>query len=204
MPAYCSFLNGPIESAYQPKERKKPVRRAKEEDDAEEEEVKTVTQKTKSKDENKLSAVEKQLKVLSKKLKERSEKDKDNVYNLAIEHEGKKPEDMSDEEKKSFLKRVKKAGAARSCAVQFVMNPDSFTQTVENIFGLSFMVKKGDAEVGVRSFEDCHEANLGTVPGPWVKKTKTKENNGRQQPHARQAIVSFTMQVRIISHSSLD
>ena len=195
-PSYCSFLNGPIDSEYQPKERKKPVRRIIEEEDVKEEEVETVNQKSKNKDENKLSAVEKQLKVLNKTLKIRDEQEKEKVHDLAVEYFGKDIEDMNDDEKKRFMKRVKKSSAIRPCAIQFVMNPDSFTQTVENIFGLSFMVKKGDAEVGVRSYEDCKDADFGTAPGPWVKKVKFDAS--KSQPPAKQAIVSFTMQVSML------
>eukprot|EP00551_Chaetoceros_affinis_P011710 CAMPEP_0203667692 /NCGR_PEP_ID=MMETSP0090-20130426/4482_1 /ASSEMBLY_ACC=CAM_ASM_001088 /TAXON_ID=426623 /ORGANISM="Chaetoceros affinis, Strain CCMP159" /LENGTH=413 /DNA_ID=CAMNT_0050531929 /DNA_START=63 /DNA_END=1304 /DNA_ORIENTATION=- len=194
LPSYCSFLNGPIDTSYTPKERKKPVRRSAEDDDGEEEEVDAVHQKSKSKDDNKLSAVEKQIKVLNKTLKNRDDEEK-NKLNERLDEEGLSMADMESAEKKKFMKRVRKAGALKPCMVQFVMNPDSFTQTVENIFGLSFLVKKGDAEVGVRTAEDCKEGNLGTIPGPWVKKRKS-DDNARQQPPkpARQAIVSFTMQ----------
>ena len=140
--------------------------------------------------------MEKQIKVLTKTLKLRDEQTKDKIHDMAMESYGKPLEEMDNDEKKMFMKRAKKGAALKPCAVQFVMNPKSFTQTVENIFGLSFLVKKGNAEVGVRSYEDCVEANLDTVPGPWVKRIKEDNGLSRQQPKARQAIVSFTMQVR--------
>lgn len=142
------------------------MRRRAEDDEGEEEEVDAVHQKSKSKDDNKLSAVEKQIKVLNRMLKTRDDEEKDKL-NAKLDEEGLAMDDMEGPEKKKFMKRVKKAGALKPCMVQFVMNPDSFTQTVENIFGLSFLVKKGDAEVGVRTAEDCEEGNLGTLPGPW-------------------------------------
>ena len=165
-----------------------------EEDDAEEEEVDTVNQKSKSKDDNKLSAVEKQINKLNKVLKKRDEEEKGKLNDLAMKYGGKLPEDMEKGEKKRFMKRIKRSHAIRPCAVQFVVNPNSFTQTVENLFGLSFAVKKGDAEVGVRTFEECKEAGLGTVPGPFVK-SRPKERQESESIPARQAIVTFNMQV---------
>lgn len=163
-----------------------------EEDDAEEEEVDTVNQKSKNKDDNKLSAVEKQINKLNKVLKKRDEEEKGKLNDLAMEYEGKLPEEMEKDEKKRFMKRVKRSHAMRPCAVQFVVNPNSFTQTVENLFGLSFAVKKGDAEVGVRTYEECKQAGLGTVPGPYVK---SRPRNESETIPARQTIVTFNMQV---------
>lgn len=168
-----------------------------EDDEAEEEEVGAVSQKsTKIKDGNKLAAVEKQLKVLNKKLKERDEEERERICDMAVEREGKRPQDMANDERKKFMKRIKKASASSPCAVQFVMNPNSFTQTVENIFGLSFMVKKGDARVGVRSLEECKESGYGTIPGPFVRRAKKENESSTKQPAAKQCIVSFNMQVR--------
>ena len=66
VPPRVSFLSGPIQTEFVPKQRKKIERRKKEEEDVEDEEPEEVQQKSKNKtDEDKLSAVEKQMKVIS-------------------------------------------------------------------------------------------------------------------------------------------
>ena len=62
------------------------------------------------------------------------------------------------------------------CAVQFIFNPKSFTQTIENIFHFLFLTKKGDASVKVKDSK------------PSVN-TKLDLNNVTP----RQAIVSLNM-----------
>jgi non-structural maintenance of chromosomes element 4 len=77
-------------------------------------------------DADKLSAMEKAMRHIRKKLKARS------VEETAANPAG-EVEEYPDID-----------------GVRFLFNPKSFTQTVENIFNFSFLIKKGEAEIGVR------------------------------------------------------
>jgi len=194
------FLSGPIQLVkdYRPKERRKPVRHV--EDDVEEEEPEEVHQRKKNKtDENKLSAVEKQMKTMNKVLKKNCEEGrKRGLDALCKEFNVNSYEELVNNEdpsmKKRALKKFKSMGPDKICAVQFLFNPESFTQTVENIFSMSFMVKKGNAEIGVRKEEDCRETE-GVMPGPWLKakKTRDEEHSSGNVGSAKQAIVALNL-----------
>lgn len=77
-------------------------------------------------DADKLSAMEKAMRSMRKRLKARSVEEMAN-------HPAGEAEEHPDID-----------------GVQFLFNPQSFTQTVENIFNFSFLIKKGEAEIGVR------------------------------------------------------
>ena len=149
-----------------------------------------VKQTSKPKDGDKLSAVEKHMKVMTKTLKKRCAQAKQEAIDELEEKEGVAIDDMDAETLKQCAKRAKHA--ERPCAVRFLFNPDSFTQTVENVFSLAFLVKKGSAEVGVRSLEQCRANGLsGCIPGPYVAHKTFPE--GAPVPKARQAIVALNM-----------
>jgi hypothetical protein len=169
------------------------VRRKQTDDDAKEEEVGEVKQTSKPKDGDKLSAVEKHMKTMTKTLKKRCTQATQEAIEEMVEMEGISIEDMDQETKKRCAKKAKHA--ERPCAVQFLFNPESFTQTVENVFSLSFLIKKGSAEVGVRSLEQCRSNGLsGCTPGPYVVHKSHPE--GAPVPKAKQAIVALNMKVR--------
>ena len=65
---------------------------------------------------------------------------------------------------------------------RFLLNPKSFTQTVENMFYYSFLVKKGQGGIGVD--ED------GLYVHPVVE---NDEESNDVLPEAKQAIISLTM-----------
>lgn len=146
-----SFMNGPVEKEIEIKVRQK--RQAKPKMDKNEKEERPEELEKIEKSGNELSAVEDHLKVLSKTLCRRVKQEAEKV----------------DGENK---KKVK------ICAVKFLMNPKSFTQTVENIFHFSYLVKGGKASIGV-------DKNTGL---PVVRPTVIKDKSV-----GRQSVVAFNM-----------
>lgn len=121
-----------------------------------------------------LSAAEKVMKDLDKLLKKRSKQEME-----------KKFEEHADADEDT--QRKLKEHATEVDGVKFLINPNSFTQSVENMFNFSFLVKKGKAGIGVRSPMErddiCQE-------GLWVQH---HHSNDGDQPEPTQAVISFTM-----------
>lgn len=189
-PSHVSFMNGPINAEYEPKQRKKSERRKRKNmDDVEEVEVGNVQQKKRNKDEDKLSAAEKQVTDIKKLLDRNSEAASEQRIQTLEEKYQNKIDDWTKEERREFRKKEKDIGEVP--AVQFLFNPHSFTQTVENIFGLSFLVKKGDAKIGVRTKEECTSEHA--APGLFIKAEDSEKVGEKSVPTAKQAIVSLSM-----------
>ena len=82
---------------------------------------------------------------------------------------------------------------------EFVVQPDSFTETVENIFDLSFLVKKGSAALHVSSDGDLlvKHSELkkkgGAAAGGSAAAAAAEGEVEEVDPTAKQCVLSFTM-----------
>ncbi|KAL7519049.1 hypothetical protein ACHAWX_003848 [Stephanocyclus meneghinianus] len=203
LPSHVSFLYGPLDAnmEYRVKERKKAEPRKKQaaEKDTEEEEHPEDIDQTQKKesDGNELSAVEAHMKIINKTLRKRSKEEMDAAISREDEYISKLSQEMGDcdrdEKDRIIEKKVKqyKAEAQKVNAVQNLFNPRSFTQTVENIFHFSFLVKENKASIEVRDAEKAKALGWGG-PGPVIRPLKNNQLEGEVLV-PRQAIVSLNM-----------
>ena len=165
-------------------------RKKTEEDDVEEEKPEELHQKKgkDNADSNKLSAVDEHMSVIKKTLKKKSQEEfKKRLEQYEIMEDG-------SDEKKQYDKYLRKSGR-EICAVKFLFNPKSFTQTVENIFHFSFMIKDGHAAISTKHQEDEHDGSLKVRP---LVRPATLRNMENKKTQVKQAIVALNMKVRII------
>lgn len=173
-----SFLHGPLTEDYVPKERKRAERakRARMEDeedeDDEDENARAAAQKGSGAD--RLSAVEKNMRDITKALKRRCH---DELETEVKEYDETHP-DADPSRRRRDVQEIEANNHV--CAVNFLFNPKSFTQTVENVFNFAFLIKKGDAKIQVVE-KDGRRRPMVTVMSP-------KDNLD-----PRQAVVPLTM-----------
>ncbi len=175
-------MNGPLTHGQAPVLRKASARRRilQEDKDAVEQRPEDVDGHT-EKDENKLSAIEESMKAMSKVLEKKvNQQYRKNKEKLQETFSGDIPTDVA--------KKVKKFGTDID-GCQFLLNPKSFTQTVENIFHYSFLVKKGAASIALRD-KALDMSGVTTKPGLAIKYVTERPS----PPPAKQAIMTLTMQ----------
>lgn len=160
VPANVTFYAGPLDSDYTPKERTRAVRRARVVEDEEAEEIRPESIKNQVKSGETLSAVEENIRIVDATLKRKCKEQQQQASS-------------SGEKKKRRSNTI--------CAINYLFNPKSFTQTVENIFHFSFLLKKGDARISMRTQEEEKTPVVEPI----------ENNNGPTPP--RQAIMSLSM-----------
>lgn len=185
VPSQISFLNGPLvdgKEEVQVKQRAKRVRNTQPESDNEEEKPEDIKGHT-ARGVNQLSAVQKNIDDVKKALRKKVDRSYLARKKMMIDAYGGE-ENIPDRLKK----KVKKNPDA--CAIELLFNPKSFTQTVENMYHYSFLVREGEASLAVRESKVLDkESGLQLDGGPVVKHVNRKDAN----PVPRQAIVNLTM-----------
>jgi hypothetical protein len=183
IPSGVCFLNGPLSDGQPVRVRQRTQRKPLEveEGEAKEERPEDVQGHT-ARSGDGLAAGEANMKVLERILHEKVA----DQYKTYKRHFS---EVFNGDIPKPVIKKLKKSGV-EICGAKYLINPDSFTQTVENIFNFSFMIKKGEAAIAVR--EDGYYAEEGLKNRGGLRVKYTSQENIDTKP--KQAIVSLSMQ----------
>jgi hypothetical protein len=156
-----TFLCGPLDAApVSKKKQERKERRKQKDDDVEVVKPEQVKEGEQEGDPNKLSATEKTIKSMERTLKKKVKESSDLGKGLEID------------------------------GAKFLCNPNSFTQTVENIFHFSFLIKKGGAKIGIRK-----SAGLGerSKRGLYVSSAAPNKDSDSTAPPNKQSVMTFTM-----------
>lgn len=182
MPSKVSFLNGSLTYVKEIKVQQRAKRARIVEEDAQEEQPEDV-RGHQDRNADQLSAIEVSLKSMQKTLKQ-------TVFRT-YHHNKKKLKDLYQGEIPPGVdKKLKKRGVEID-AIRFLFNPASFTQTVENIFHYSFLVKEGVATLRTR--KKGIGDNFGNRGAPGGLACHYVED-ATSHPTNTQAIVSLSMQ----------
>jgi len=184
-PSNVSFLNGPLldgKEEIKVKQRAKRTKISEEEANVKEERPEDIKGHT-ARGADQLSAVQQNICDVDEAMRKKV----DRTYNAG---KRKLREFYGSREKipPKVAKRLKKNHGA--CAVELLFNPKSFTQTVENLFHYSFLVKHGTASLQVRDKKVLVDG-VELDGGPIVRYTSEEQLNSKPPPS--QAIVSLTM-----------
>lgn len=200
VPTSVSFLKGPVENGgqcrmRQVKKKGKDVIREnipldeKDIDDVEEEQPLEMRSRAGNVDGNRLSAVEANIRTVQQTLVAK-------IKQTYAEKKRTIGEDYGGVE--SIPKRIKRELKCNTdvCAVKLLFNPKSFTETVENIYHYSFLVKDGSASLKVRdgTFLDNKNEFYSLQGGPVANYITSSNKKNVATPVPRQAVVSLTME----------
>ena len=157
VPSRVTFMIGPLENVKLPEKRKARVVRQKranvEEEELEEQKPEELASKKQKKNADQLSQAERNLKKMEKVLNKRCEQ-------VAVENKAKYDEIKEKDPDNAKIARLQLNERGQEIDfVQFCVNPHSFTQTVENIFNFSFLIKKGEAKITMRKPEPLGSSN---------------------------------------------